>query len=245
MNLKVSVPFLVMTALIGTFFAGCQRSGCDDVWENTKTSSRHFNRGIQSLGGKCGDSRAVYDPRDFDGCDEEVQWARAQSANYEFTPLSDLSRGEELAMAEFMTQQPSQAPGEPGSRIPGIENFKDPSQMYETAGVFKNIEFGYDTYQIKGEQNSRILASIGQYMRSHPNTYLFIEGHCDQRGPEAYNLSLGSKRANAVRNELIQQGVNPDNLFTISYGKERPLIHENNEYAWARNRRDEFKVYQN
>ncbi|MCB1114022.1 MAG: OmpA family protein [Chlamydiia bacterium] len=225
-------------------FSSCQRSGCD-VWEDTKSSGRHFNRGLQSLNGKCGDSRAVCDPSQFECQDEDIRWARAQAKNYEFTPLSDMSRGEELAMAEFMAQQPSQTPGDPGSNIPGIESFRDPSQSYETAGIFKNVEFDFDNYQIRGDQNSRTIAAISNYMRNHPNTYLFIEGHCDQRGPEAYNLSLGAKRANAVRNELVQMGVNPDNLFTISYGKERPLINENNEYAWSRNRRSEFKVYQN
>lgn len=80
-------------------------------------------------------------------------------------------------------------------------------------------------------------------MRSHPNTYVFVEGHCDERGPEAYNLSLGAKRGNAVRNLLINEGVDPDHIFTISYGKERPLVFEHHEEAWAQNRRAEFKVY--
>jgi peptidoglycan-associated lipoprotein len=246
MNFKITPTFstlaLLAAALVG-LFTGCQRKGCD-VWEDTKTGTRHFGRGVRSLGGKCGDSRAVCDPSQFDCNDDEIQWARTQARNYEFTPLSDMPRGDELAMAEFISQQPSVNPGDPGSHVPGIESFSDPSRSPETAGIFKNVQFGYDSYQIKGDDNGRILSRISSYLQSHPNTYLFIEGHCDQRGPEAYNLSLGAKRANAVRNELIQMGVNPDTLFTISYGKERPLVSENNEEAWAKNRRAEFKVYQ-
>lgn len=70
-----------------------------------------------------------------------------------------------------------------------------------------------------------------------------MEGHCDERGPEAYNLALGSRRAHAVRNMLLQQGVHPDQVFTISYGKERPLVMEHHDEGWAQNRRAEFKIY--
>ncbi len=81
-------------------------------------------------------------------------------------------------------------------------------------------------------------------MRFHPNIYIFIEGHTDERGPQAYNLALGSRRANTVRNLLINEGVDPDRLFTISYGKERPVILERHEEGWAKNRRGEFKIYE-
>jgi peptidoglycan-associated lipoprotein len=110
--------------------------------------------------------------------------------------------------------------------------------------VFRNVHFDYNSNLIKGQENFEILKDVGTYMRQNRNTYVFVEGHCDERGPEAYNLALGSQRSNNVRNFLIQEGVSPDNIFTISYGKERPLMHEHCEDAWAQNRRAEFKVYQ-
>lgn len=244
MTFRSIITFLsLLTALLP--LTGCRRSS-NDVWEDTKSGSRHINRGFKSLGGKCGDSRAIRNPADFDACDDDIQWAsNSKSSQYDFVPLADQSRDSEVAMAEYVSRQPNETPGDPGSSIPGIDNFRDPSTMRETAGVFRNIEFGYNSYQVKGEDNQRTIRSIAQYMQNNPNTYVFVEGHCDQRGPEAYNLSLGSRRANAVRNELLQYGVNADNLFTISYGKERPLISDNSEEAWAKNRRSEFKVYQN
>ncbi|MFI5344134.1 MAG: OmpA family protein, partial [Chlamydiales bacterium] len=108
---------------------------------------------------------------------------------------------------------------------------------------FRTIYFEYDSSLVKGQANLQTIHRIADYLRSHPNVYVFIEGHTDERGPQAYNLALGSRRANEVRNLLLSEGVNPNNLFTISYGKERPLIMENHEEGWSKNRRAEFKVY--
>jgi peptidoglycan-associated lipoprotein len=69
-----------------------------------------------------------------------------------------------------------------------------------------------------------------------------VEGYCDERGTREYNLALGERRANAARDYLVALGVNPSRLSTISYGKERPAVMGSNEYAWAQNRRDFFKV---
>lgn len=147
-------------------------------------------------------------------------------------------------MADFVAPQPAQTPGECGSKIPGISAFKDPSMVPGMSKIFRNVYFEYNSNLIKGQQNVETVRGIARYMKQHPNLYVFVEGHCDERGPEAYNLALGSRRSNAVRNMLIQEGVSPDNIFTISYGKERPLVLENHEEAWSQNRRAEFKIYQ-
>lgn len=221
-------------------FSGCSRSS-NDIWEDTKTGSRHINRGVKSFGGKCGDSRAICNPADFQGGDD-IQWA--SNTPQDFVPLSGQSPNDQIAMAEFVSQQPSETPGDPGSSIPGIESFRDPATIPELAGIFRNIHFDYNSYLVKGQDNFAIINEVADYMRNHPNTYIFVEGHCDERGPEAFNLALGARRANAVRNELLQNGVKADNVFTISYGKERPLVMEQHEEAWSKNRRAEFKIYQ-
>ena len=97
---------------------------------------------------------------------------------------------------------------------------------------------------VKGQQNLQTVHGVLDFLNSHPNVYVFIEGHTDERGPQAYNMALGSRRANAVRNLLVEDGISPDRLFTISYGKERPVILEQHEEGWAKNRRDEFKIYE-
>lgn len=216
----------------------CRRS-TDEVWDDTKTASRHVTRGISALGGKHGDSRVVSCPQDFYVADDQYY-----ACGQDFVPLPDSDNGGGVSVAEFVARQPDTTPGDPGSSLPGIEAFKDPSTIPGMANVFQTIYFEYNSNLVKGQASIATVSKIADYMRTHPNVYAFIEGHCDERGPEAYNLSLGSRRSNAVRTMLIDQGVNPNNLFTISYGKERPAVFENYDEAHAKNRRAEFKIYQ-
>jgi len=231
--------FLVINLLLMAFsITSCQRNS-NDVWEDTKSASRHVNRGFKSLGGKHGDSRAVKSREDFMYMDDN-------GGNFggQYIPLRDYDAGNEIAMADVITRQPRENPGDPGSSVPGIEAFKDPSTISGMSTIFRPIQFAYNSSLVKGDESLNTIQKISTYLKSHPNTYVFVEGHCDERGPEAYNLALGSRRSNAVRNMLIEQGVNSDNIFTISYGKERPIVMEHHEEAWNQNRRAEFKIYQ-
>lgn len=236
MKILKSILLINLMILAVTLPTGCRRNS-NAVWEDTKTASRHINRGVRSLGGKNGSSRQVVSKDDFYGYDSQ------DMAQSEYVPLSDDPNAQDLAMSE-MSRPPSETPGDPGSSIPGIEAFQDPSTNPRLAGVFRNVHFGYNSSLIKGQENLEIVKNVADYMRQNPNTYIFVEGHCDERGPEAYNLALGSHRSNGVRNILIQEGVNPDNIFTISYGRERPIIIGHDDESWAQNRRAEFKVYQ-
>ncbi len=224
-----------MTALTLT---GCSRSSYD-VWEDTKTCGRHFSRGFKCLGGDYSRSRAVCSPDEFCCDDFYVDCGPGE----DFVPLMDESRPYQPAAQDRAMPQPKETPGEAGSSIPGIESFADPSLNPATAKVFQNIHFDYDSNYVKGEENLAIVKNVVRYLAEHPNVYVFIEGHCDEKGPEAYNLALGSRRAQAVRNILLQQGAHPDHIFTISYGKERPLVMDHHEEAWRVNRRAEFKIY--
>lgn len=228
-----------MLGLISLSFysTSCVRSH-EDVWEDTKTASRHMGRGFRAMGGKHGDSRQIQSDIDF-GPDEDFV---VQDHENEFVPLQD--REGNYMVAPDQARQPNETPGDPNSSIPGIEAFKDPSKDPALAGTFQNILFEYNSNQVKGDRNLGIIHNVADYMKSHSNTYIFVEGHCDERGPEAYNLALGARRSNAIRNMLIQEGVNPDHIFTISYGKERPLVAGVEESQWSLNRRGQFKIYQ-
>ncbi|WP_213358229.1 OmpA family protein [Chlamydiifrater phoenicopteri] len=116
-------------------------------------------------------------------------------------------------------------------------------QAPKTTNAFRNVTFATDSYTIKGENNLAILQSLVQYLKKNSKTTLFIEGHTDERGAAAYNLSLGSRRANAVKEYLIKQGVPANRLLTVSYGKEHPVHPGHNELAWQQNRRAEFKIH--
>lgn len=227
----LALSALALCTLLST---SCQRSS-QDTWEDARTCGRHLSRGIRALGGGCGDSRAVCSRDDFAPC---------SGPGEDFIPLPDQYYNNEVAMGDYYVPQPAETPGEAGSSVPGIDAFHDPATNPRLANVFRNVNFEYNSNFVRGQDNLNCIHNIANYMRQNPNTYVFVEGHCDERGPEAYNLALGSRRGNAVRSMLIQEGVSPDNIFTISYGKERPLLYDHNEQCWAQNRRVEFKVYQ-
>jgi peptidoglycan-associated lipoprotein len=103
----------------------------------------------------------------------------------------------------------------------------------------KDVFFDYDKYDIRPDQQTAIQANA-QFLAQHPNINFTIEGHCDERGSTEYNLALGDNRANAVKNALVQAGVNGSRIKTISYGKEKPFCTESNEQCWQQNRRGHF-----
>lgn len=98
------------------------------------------------------------------------------------------------------------------------------------------IHFDTDAYDINGEA-SGILTRQAAWLKANPNVRATIEGHCDERGTREYNLALGDRRANSVKNYLVNAGVSAAQLSTISYGKERPAAMGSDEGAWAQNRR--------
>lgn len=100
----------------------------------------------------------------------------------------------------------------------------------------KDVFFDYDSEAIRPDQQSAIQADA-QFLGQHPNVQFTIEGHCDERGSTEYNLALGDRRANSVKNALSQAGVSASRIKTISYGKEKPFCTESNETCWQQNRR--------
>lgn len=90
---------------------------------------------------------------------------------------------------------------------------------------------------------SPIIDEIVKFMKDYPAYGVTIEGHADDRGTRVYNLSLGEKRASAVRDILVSKGIDANRIRTISYGKERPVVLDDNEEAWAQNRRAVFVLY--
>jgi peptidoglycan-associated lipoprotein len=109
-----------------------------------------------------------------------------------------------------------------------------------TSGL-ERIHFGFDQYVLTPEAKSVLVSNAG-LLRAAPAINVMIEGHCDERGSDEYNLALGEKRALAAKNYLVSLGVAADRLNTISYGEEMPLAMGDNKEAWAKNRRAEFKV---
>ena len=101
----------------------------------------------------------------------------------------------------------------------------------------KDVFFDYDKFDLRSDQ-SPTAQTDAAFLTQHPDMKILIEGHCDDRGSEEYNLALGDNRASALKNTLLVSGVSPDRIKTISYGKERPFCSEDNEQCWRQNRRD-------
>lgn len=108
------------------------------------------------------------------------------------------------------------------------------------ASSLKPVYFDFDKYNLTPQARETLSQNAKIIMENDFN--IIIEGHCDERGTEQYNLSLGQKRANAVKEYYIRLGVKPSKIATISYGEEMPLCRESNEECWSLNRRAETKV---
>ncbi len=101
------------------------------------------------------------------------------------------------------------------------------------------VYFDYNSFALRQDALAALDRNAGK-LRQYPNTVVQIEGHCDDRGTQEYNLALGEKRALATREHLIKLGIPGDRIITISYGEEMPAVQGSNESAWAQNRRCEF-----
>lgn len=101
----------------------------------------------------------------------------------------------------------------------------------------KDVFFDYDKYTIRADQEL-ITESDAKFLEQHPSVSIVAEGHCDDRGSDEYNLALGASRANAVKEQLVKEGVSADRIRTVSYGKEKPFCTVDDESCWSQNRRD-------
>ena len=111
----------------------------------------------------------------------------------------------------------------------------------EASKEVQTIYFDYDSALLKSEATTR-LQKAAAYLKQNSNVRILVEGHCDERGTNEYNLALGERRAASARRYLMSLGVSPDQIFTISYGEERAAVQGHDESAWQYNRRDEFKA---
>ena len=144
--------------------------------------------------------------------------------------VDDLKNGSQVGTTESTTKGGS-----------SLEDFSKNGQIGGEGGPLTDIHFGYNDYTVQ-PQDSSILRTNANWLQSHPNTNVQVEGNCDERGSEEYNIALGAKRAQAAKDYLTTLGIPASRISTISYGKELPVCHESTEDCWAKNRRDHFAV---
>ena len=110
------------------------------------------------------------------------------------------------------------------------------SPEWFAVNVGDRVFFGFDKYDLAGEAR-RTLELQAAWLKKYPQYKVVVEGHADERGTREYNLALGERRANSVKDYLIALGIDPSRVETISYGKERPVALGHDEESWAKNRR--------
>ncbi len=128
--------------------------------------------------------------------------------------------------------------------IPGVAS-AEPSmtdeQLFEQR--VHDLYFNYDSYALEA-QDDRIVDQDAAFLKQHPRMKIVIEGHCDERGSEEYNLALGQSRGEALQQALVTDGIPASRIRVISFGKEKPFCTESNEECWHQNRRDHLRLDQ-
>jgi len=225
---KIITSLLTLLSFSCLVFTGCQKKN-NGVWDDNQTAGKLKSEKARKLWGS--------DDEDHLSLEQE---GTLGPANEEYIALNEEDLKSQIS--DGAIPQPEFSPGEEGSGLPGIDQFRIPSASL--ASIFSTVYFNTDDHILRGKDYLLVLDNIASYLKNHPQTYIFVEGHCDERGPEAYNLSLGARRANYIRTMLIKKGVDVNQIHTVSYGKEKPALNDHTPEAWAKNRRAEFKVFQ-
>jgi peptidoglycan-associated lipoprotein len=134
--------------------------------------------------------------------------------------------------------EPKPAPA-PVVKEPERKPVEQVTKLQESA--FQTVYFDFDKSDIRPDMRG-IATADAELLNRNQNVRVLLEGHCDERGTNEYNMALGERRANSVKQFLTDYGISSSRITTISYGEERPAVLGHNEAAWAKNRRCEFKI---
>ena len=217
---------LWIITLVGA--TGCMHNS-SQTWEDIKTAGRYMHRGVDAIFGKEYESRLLTSDEEFIGPREE-----------EFIPLKDSDLNQLQARADTPLPQPKAIPGQKGA--PSLSEFYAPSDVLRM--YFKTVHFGTDEHVLKDKHEVEALTQMANYLQKHPNVFLVVEGHCDERASASYNMALGMRRANHVRAFLVKQGIDLNRIYTVSRGKEQPIMTGHSSEDLSANRRSEFKIYE-
>jgi peptidoglycan-associated lipoprotein len=133
------------------------------------------------------------------------------------------------------------APPAPAAAAAPAQAPRPVPKEFMAVAALKEVYFDFDKYDIRSE-DAKTLDANATWLKSNGDNLVLIEGHCDERGTNEYNLALGERRAKATMNYLVSQGIQANRITIISYGEERPVCAEKTEACWAKNRRANFLV---
>ena len=133
--------------------------------------------------------------------------------------------------------------GQDGKPATELKFDQDPNYTRCTDVDFAPVYFAFDASNLKDSELAKIEA-VAQHLQANPTRVVMVEGNCDERGSNEYNLTLGELRAGAVRDYLLRLGIAAERVQTKSYGEEKPAVAGSGESVWAKNRRGEFAIFQ-
>ena len=133
--------------------------------------------------------------------------------------------------------------GQDGKPATELKFDQDPNYTRCTDVDFAPVYFAFDASNLKDSELAKIEA-VAQHLQANPTRVVMVEGNCDERGSNEYNLTLGELRAGAVRDYLLRLGIAAERVQTKSYGEEKPAVAGSGESVWSKNRRGEFAIYQ-
>ena len=133
--------------------------------------------------------------------------------------------------------------GQDGKPATELKFDQDPNYVRCTDVDFAPVYFGFDASNLKDGELAKIEA-VAKHLQEKPNRVVMVEGNCDERGSNEYNLTLGELRAGSVRDYLLRLGIAAERVQTKSYGEEKPAVAGSGESAWSKNRRGEFAIFQ-
>lgn len=176
--------------------------------------------------------------------------AATQAPEPEMTPAPASETAQPAAQAAAQPAPQVQAAAPAPAPAPAIreEVVAEPAtqaarKVEATVADLTRIQFDFDQYALRDDARDTLNLNAA-ILKANPALKVKIEGHCDERGSNQYNIALGERRAQAAQNYLVSLGIAAARLATVSYGEEMPLVPEHNEDAWAKNRRAEFKPAQ-
>lgn len=226
--IMVSSRIFLSAALMLCINTACMRSS-SETWEDWKTAGRYMGRSLDAMCGKNYESRMLTSDEEFVG-----------PYDAEFIPLNSGDLKHALVGSDSPLPQPKGIPGQRG--IPALSDFYSVPDTLQA--LFRPVHFETDDYTVRDRIELQMLVEMAAYLKKHSDTFLVVEGHADERASASYNMALGMRRANYIRSFLVKNGVDQNHIYTVSHGKERPIVQGHTPDQWKINRRSEFKIYQ-
>ena len=176
------------------------------------------------------------------GCAKRPATTQASAPAPTAPPPAASTPAQPSTAAPSMAAPAPAAPAAPAApKAPAGAAMRPSPKEFTAIADLKDIHFDFDKYDIR-PSDAKVLDANAIWLKSHGDYLILIEGHCDERGTNEYNLALGERRAKSTMNYLVSQGVQASRITIISYGEERPTCTEKNEGCWSNNRRAHFLV---